>query len=101
MKKTHKYQTHLHIIHNPYSITFLIRTLVLEGKWFDVHNFKNKYRKDTCSKEIKLYAQNVIIILGSTMNTIGIGGGMCGHILSMRIFTLINEQENSHALQRL
>jgi hypothetical protein len=31
-------------------------------------DFENIYRKDTCSKEIRLHAQNAINILGSIVN---------------------------------
>ena len=46
--------------------------------------------KDTCSKEIGLHPQNMINILHSIVNIIIIiiGGGLCNHLATMRIFDL-------------
>ena len=40
------------------------------------HPLKNKQHKDTCLKHIgQLHSQNVLTILGSIINIIGLGGG--------------------------
>jgi hypothetical protein len=41
----------------------------------------------TCSKETRLCIQNMIIILGSIVSTMG--RNLCDHLTSTRIFTLI------------
>ena len=57
----------------PYLITYLHRTLIFE--WDVVwHGSKNGYRKETCSKEIGLRAQNMITILNPIVNVIEGGG---------------------------
>ena len=48
------------------------------------------YPKDMCFKEIRLHAQNMLTILGLLFNIIGGGGrGLCDHLISSRIFTLM------------
>ena len=73
-------------------------TLVLEGTWFDVHNPKNGYRKDTCFKEIRWYAQNVITILGFNDEHNWEMGGYMWPYNEHEDLHFDNEQENSHEL---
>ena len=48
-------------------------------EWYVVrYGSRNWYQKDTCLKQIGLYAQNRLTILGSTANMIG-GGGPYAH----------------------
>jgi hypothetical protein len=47
---------------------------------------KNGYQKDMCLNEIGLSVQKMLSILGSIINIIG--GKLCDHLMSLRIFTL-------------
>ena len=60
---------------------FLIRYLYFNFKWSDIMPrfvVKNGHQKNTCHNEIGLYARNIVIILGSIMNTIVESGGWLG-----------------------
>jgi hypothetical protein len=64
----------------PNLVTYLYQTPTI--KWYLVRsNFKNKFQKDKCLKKVGLRAQNMIVILGSIVNMIG--------LMSTRIFALI------------
>jgi hypothetical protein len=54
--------------------------------WFGV-DLRTRHHKDTCSKEIRLHAQNMLTILHSMLNTIG--GDLYDHLMSTGIFTFI------------
>ena len=57
-------------------------------EWYVVRcGSKNIYQKDTCLKEIRLLAQNIITILGSIANIIG--GDLYDHLTNTRILTLV------------
>ena len=71
---------------NPYSVTFVIYTLIFQ--WYVVKcGSKNNHQKGMCFTEIGLQAKNMITILGSIVNTIE--GSLFDHSMSLRIFTLI------------
>ena len=58
----------------PNLVTYLYQTPIFE--WYVVRcGSKNRYQNDLCLKEIGLHAQNMVTILGSTVNIIGGWGG--------------------------
>lgn len=66
-----------------YSITFLNRT----SEWHLIRcGFKNGCQTDVSLKEIRLCAQNMIIVLGSIVNIIG--RDLYDHLMSMKTFAL-------------
>lgn len=97
-------QIHPILTNNPYLVTFLIKILIFEcyAVWC---GFQNGYQKDTITREIELFAHNMIIILSSIVNMIfiffgGWGGQLHGHLMAMRIFVL-EWITYAHELQKL
>jgi hypothetical protein len=71
-------------------VTYFIPTPIFE--WYVVEcGYKNKYTNDTCLKEIGLRAKNMITILGSIVNIIGVTY-LYDHLTSKRIFIPITKQ---------
>ena len=54
---------------------FLIGHLYLSGVWVKCGSMNTHPKKDKCLEAIGLHAQNLLTILGSTLNVIGGGGG--------------------------
>ena len=70
-----------HKVDVPYSVTNCIRTPIFE--WYVVLcGSENKYKKDMCLKEIRLRAQNMLIILDLTINIIR--GDLYNHLMSTK-----------------
>ena len=59
----------MHKVDMPNSVTYCNETPII--KWYVVKcGSKNGYQKDMSLKDIELYAQNLLIILGSIFNII-------------------------------
>jgi hypothetical protein len=70
----------------PNSATYLTQTPIL--KWFVVWcGSQNMYQKNMLLKETRLYAQNMMTIMGSMGSMIG--GGVYDQLMSTRILTMI------------
>ena len=67
---------------------FFNQTAIFE--WFVIMRVStNGHQNETCLKEIELHAQNMMTILGSIGNIIGVD--LDDHLMSSRIFTFDNE----------
>ena len=83
-------------VHGHDLVTYLNHALIFE--WYGVRSgSKNAYKEDTCSKEVGLCAQIMIIIIDSIGNIIR--GDLYDQSMSTIIFTFIINNMNLYELQ--